>query len=80
MVFGSASLFVISPPSTHGIRTRATIYFYHESAEPGNIGWALNVGGLNLDGIHVVGYADDRYFETMYTPSDRGSRGVHVWI
>lgn len=59
-------LFVTSPAGYHGIRTRAHVLFVPESKLPSNQGWAYNVGGLNFDGITIYGYANEKYFETMY--------------
>lgn len=64
--YNTASLFVTSPAMSHGVRTRATVFFYPESKVPTNIGWAINVGGVNFDGITIYGYADEKYLETMY--------------
>lgn len=53
-----------SPVMTHGIVNRATLYFFPSYTTLN--GSVQNVGGLNYNGIHVVGMIPVADFEMMY--------------
>ncbi len=57
-------LTLAGPVLAHGIQNRATLYFFPSYAELS--GWALNVGGLNFDGIHVFAQVPFGDFARMY--------------
>lgn len=57
-------LTIAGPVLAHGIQNTATLYFFPSYAELS--GWALNVGGLNFDGIHVVAQVPFGDFARMY--------------
>lgn len=62
-----ARIEIAGPVLAHGIQNTATLYFFPTYPELN--GWALNVGGLNFDGIHVLGqvpFADiDRWYDLL---------------
>ncbi len=57
-------LTIAGPVLAHGIQNKATLFFYPSYANLS--GWALNVGGLNFDGIHVLGQVPIADFARMY--------------
>jgi hypothetical protein len=66
-----ARIEIAGPVLAHGIQSSATLYFF--PTYPELAGWALNVGGLNFDGIHVIGqvpFADfDRWYDLLRNES-----------
>lgn len=67
--FGNARrrIDVVSPGLSHGIRNRALLFFYEAGTLPPNEGFAYNVGGLNFNGITVIGYLPLSDFEAVRT-------------
>ncbi|MCL3862350.1 hypothetical protein [Actinotalea sp. K2] len=59
-----ARITILGPVLSHGIQNRATLYFFPSYGQLN--GWALNVGGLNFDGIHVLGQVPFADFDRMY--------------
>ncbi|GGB92051.1 hypothetical protein [Cellulomonas carbonis] len=71
-----AHVTITGPVLAHGIQNRATLYFFPTYAQLG--GYALNVGGLNFDGIHVIGLIPFGDFDRMYDVL-RNEAPVHVY-
>jgi hypothetical protein len=59
-----ARIQITGPTLAHGIRNDATLYFFPSYAHLS--GSVLNVGGLNFDGITVVGQVPFAEFERFY--------------
>lgn len=57
-------LTLTGPVLSHGIQNRATLFFSPSFAALS--GWAINVGGLNYDGIHVYAMVPLADFDRMY--------------
>jgi hypothetical protein len=60
----SARITITGPVLAHGIQNTATLYFFPSYAELN--GWAINVGGLNFDGIDVLAQIPFADFDRMY--------------
>lgn len=71
-----ARITVAGPVLAHGIQSSATLYFFPTYAELS--GFALNVGGLNFDGIHVLAQIPFADFDRMYDLL-RGEAPVHLY-
>jgi hypothetical protein len=59
-----ARITIAGPVLSHGIQNRATLYFFPTYTDLN--GWALNVGGLNFNGVHVIAQIPFSDFDRMY--------------
>lgn len=57
-------LTIAGPVLAHGIQNKATLFFFPSYANLS--GWAINVGGLNFDGITVFAQIPSGDFTRMY--------------
>ena len=71
-----ARLTIAGPVMTHGIQNRATLYFFPTYTRFN--GWVTNVGGLNFNGLHVIGQIPFDDFDRMYNEI-RGEAPLHLY-
>ena len=61
---------LVSPDLSHGIRNTADLYFRPLTDLIKNhnaIGWVLNVGGLNYNGLKIIAYLSTSAYDDIYT-------------